>query len=193
MGQGYAGQGYGAYGQGYGGYGMAPQPPKKNTNLMVIIVTGIVVVALIVAGLIWALNRNNTPVVPPTTSSSSQTQPTTGSGGSTYADSVFCIVYLMFTANLNANWEAYQSARDDGDYATADSLVQEFLAEAQQMHQNGPPPELTSALDDMVAYLTKLDAALQNNSMSGITQADVDSYNNAYNIFMPGAQTACFG
>ena len=192
---------------GYGGYG---PPPKKNNSAPLIIVVAIVVVALVVGLLIWGFSGNKPTgqSTPPTYAQSSNpvNLPTDGttptipdnsmpptSTDDTMAVTPFCMDYLFFMIDLAANWSNYQDARDKNDYSTADGYVSTFLSEIHTMQQDGPPANVTSSLNAMEAYLSKLHQALQGGSTRGITQADVDAYNDAYDTFMDLAETACYG
>jgi len=171
-----------------------PVPPKRN-RLPLVVVALLTVVALAAVAFVGYVLDANRPTPPPLSTASSQGAPPTVDPVVTGSNTAtpFCVAYTVFTLGLSVTWDQYTAARDAGDFATADRFVQSFLSGTKEMLRTGVPSDLRTSLNGMVAYLTKLDAALQKGGLSGITSSDSDGYNTAFRAFTDGAESYCYG
>jgi len=169
--------------------------PPKASKLPQVIVAVLMVIALVAVGVAWYMQDGKSSSHNATPPSASQPAPPTLNPTATTSNMAtpFCMDYTMFALSLSVSWDQYTSARDAGDFESADAFVQIFLAAAKNMQNTNVPSNLAASLKDMISYLTKLDAALQKGGLVGITASDSDGYNAAFNTFTEGAQTYCYG
>ena len=200
--------------QGYGVYdAYQPPQPKRITGVIVAVVI-VVVVAIIGILAAWGLTRGGGPTPSPSatsqpvpsesptdssqTSSDSPLSPTdtstsdiTATSGNNNTSSPFCLSYTVFSMSM-LSWVSYEVAVRTGDYAQADTYITTLLTNAQNLKSAGPPDNLTSTIDSMIDYLTRLHAALQAGGVAGISDDDTSAFMTSYGTLSAGAVKYCF-